>query len=125
LPQLKIPKWSFSLLGLFVGSLSLFIGAIGPVIAPFFIRDDLGKEEIVATKSFMQMGGHFLKIPAFFALGFEYGPYFTPLFSMVIMTIIGTKFGVIILKSINEKLFTIIYKVILFTAGVKLLFKIL
>lgn len=124
LPSIHIPKWSFFILGFVLGSLSLLVGAIGPILAPFFLRDDLKKEEIVATKGFSQMGGHLLKIPAFLALGFDYQNYALVLVLMCLSTIIGTQVGVKILSNIKESLFKTIFKLALFIAGVRILYNI-
>ncbi len=49
LPKLKIPFWSFGILSLVAGILNPLIGATGPFTAPFYLRDDLSKEQIIAT----------------------------------------------------------------------------
>ena len=64
MPKLMIPKWCFSFIGFAVGFLGPLIGATGPMMAPFFLRDDLNKEQVVATKSSVQTMGHLIKIPA-------------------------------------------------------------
>ena len=64
LPHLKIPFWSFSLVGMISGTLGILVGATGPFLAVFFLREDISKEEIVSTKAAMQMSMHLLKIPA-------------------------------------------------------------
>ena len=54
---------SFIPVGLIAGISSIFIGAVGPLIAPFFLRKDLNKEHIIANKAASQMITHFTKIP--------------------------------------------------------------
>ncbi len=124
LPALKIPMWSFSILGLVTGFFTLLVGATGPLIAPFFLRDDLTKEEIVATKAACQAAGHLLKLPAFFYLGFEYGEYMPMILSMSVAAIVGTKLGVLILGRMNEDIFRVIYKLALGAAALRILYKI-
>ncbi|MCB0379511.1 MAG: sulfite exporter TauE/SafE family protein, partial [Bdellovibrionales bacterium] len=123
MPKLMIPFWAFSILGLIAGILTPIIGAIGPMLAPFFLRDDLSKEQIVATKASVQLVGHFLKIPAFLYLGFDYGQYGLLITCMVIGVIIGTQVGVKILKRINEKSFRLIFRSALLIAAVRILYK--
>ncbi len=125
MPQIKIPFWAFSIVGFFTGLMAIFVGAIGPFLAVFFIRDDLTKEEIVSNKSFSQMILHLLKIPSFIYLGFDYIGYISVWGPMILATFIGTYIGVNALGKMNEELFRKIFKVTLFVAGVKILHKIL
>ena len=40
-PKLRNPPvWSYAVLGLVAGLLAIFVGATGPFLAPFFLRDD-------------------------------------------------------------------------------------
>lgn len=123
LPPLKIPFWSFGLLALVAGILNPLIGATGPFLAPFFLRDDLSKEQIIATKAAVQTVGHFLKIPAFLYLGFDYLNYALLIGLMTLGVILGTRFGVKILKNINEKTFRFVFKSALLIAGLRVLYK--
>ena len=52
-------------MGSLSGLVTVFIGAAGPLIAPFFIDRDLTKENIVATKAACQAIGHLGKMPIF------------------------------------------------------------
>ena len=119
LPALKIPYWGFGILAVVVGIFNLLIGATGPLMAPFYLRDDLTKEQIVATKALNQAFGHLLKIPAIIYLGFDYfqAETITLITCMIGAVILGTHYGVKFLKKINEKLFRIIFKSALFLAA--------
>ena len=125
LPPIMIPRKGFFFVGFIMGVLSLLIGATGPFLAPFFLRSDLKKEEIVATKAICQMGGHLLKIPSFLYLGFNYGKYSILIGILVLGTFLGTRLGVYFLGKLQENVFRIIYKSALFIAGVRLIFKVL
>jgi len=61
LPPIKIERRGFFVLGLFTAFAAPLIGATGPLMAAFFLRDDLDKEEIVATKASVQVLTHLLK----------------------------------------------------------------
>jgi uncharacterized protein len=100
------------------------IGATGPLIAPFFLRDDLTKKEIVATKAIVQMFTHLLKVPLFISLSFSYEEYIFVIIAMVIGALLGTKWGVILLGKTSEILFRRIYTVALGLAAIRLLFKV-
>lgn len=125
LPPLKIPHKAFFLVGITVGTLSLLIGATGPFLAPFFLRDDFTKEEIVATKAICQTAGHLLKIPAFLYLDFNYAQWTPFILIMIVASFIGTNIGIKLLKNIKTKYFIILYKVALLSAGIRLIFKVL
>ena len=123
MPSLQIPPWSFSILGFVAGFLNPLIGATGPLLAPFYLRDDLKKEEIIATKAAVQTFGHLIKIPAFLFLGFEYSKYALLILLMVIAVIFGTRFGIKILKGIDEKTFRLVFRGALFIAATRVLYK--
>lgn len=124
LPSLMIPLPGFILIGFSVGFLGPLIGATGPFMAPFFLRDDFNKEQIIATKSSVQVMGHLVKLPAFLYLGFDYIKYGSPIIALTICAIIGTKLGVMILNKVDEKLFKIIFKTALLGAGLRILYKV-
>ncbi len=135
LPAIKIPYWGFGILGIIVGVLNLLVGATGPLMAPFYLRDDLTKEQIVATKALNQTVGHLLKIPAIIYLGSSY-THGTPtdfnyfqtdtlalIGLMILAVILGTHYGVKLLKKIDEKTFRLIFKSALFLAACRMSYK--
>ncbi len=125
LPGLKISKKQFFFVGAVSGFLGLLIGATGPFIAPFFLRDDIEKESIVATKASVQLLVHAFKIPAFLALGFDYIAHIDLLILMSVGAVIGTKLGVTLLGKVNKKLFTTLYKGALILAALRIIYKII
>lgn len=119
----KIPLKAFVLVGFASGFLSLLVGATGPFLAMFFIRDDLAKEEVVATKAATQFFTHVLKIPAFLALSFNYSAWSVELIIMCFGVIIGTQIGVASLKKFKTTWFWILFRVALTGAALRLLYK--
>ena len=124
MPPIVLPIPGFFILGIITGILAPLIGATGPLLAPFFLRSDLSKEQIVATKAVSQMFTHLLKSPLFLSLAFPYLDYWQPLLVMVICAIIGTKLGVKLLGRVSEELFKKIYQIALLLAGIRILYKI-
>lgn len=116
LPPLKIPVWAFALVGVIAGMLGILVGATGPFLAVFFLRDDLIKEEIVSTKATMQMAVHTLKIPAYFYLGFDYLSHWHIILILALSSLVGTRIGVSLLKKVKDTLFRKIYRIALFAA---------
>ncbi|OVE82069.1 hypothetical protein BVY03_02115 [bacterium K02(2017)] len=124
LPPLKLKIPYFFFLGLVAGTLGPLIGATGPFLAPFFLRDDLKKENIVATKAICQAVIHVFKIPVFLFVGVNYADYGVVLIIMCVVTILGTLQGVKILKKISPKVFTYLFKAALLIAGLRILYKV-
>ena len=125
LPDIKLPDRGFVLLGVVAGFLGSLMGATGPLLAPFFAREDIGKEEIVATKASCQIVVHLIKFPVFIGLAFPYDTYVSEILVMVIGVIIGTKIGTMLLDRVPRATFQKILKTILFLTGVRVLYKIL
>ena len=90
---------------------TVFIGATGPLIAPFFLKGKLTKEKIIANKAVCQAISHMGKIPLFIIFfKFNYLTELGVLIPLTIAVFIGTNFGKYILNFIPEKVFRIIYK---------------
>jgi uncharacterized membrane protein YfcA len=111
--RLKLPIWAFAPAGLGGGLLTILVGATGPYLAAFFLRDDLEREEIVATKAAIQMIGHLVKIPAFLSVGFPYVEHLGLIVPLVVCAILGTLLGTWFLKRMGEKGFRVLFRVIL------------
>lgn len=113
-PTLRnVPLWVYAPLGLVVGFLAIFVGATGPFIAPFFLRDDFKKEQVIATKAACQLCVHFWKIPAFIALGFDYLEHWQLLAMLVAAVIVGTFVGKHLLGKMSERFFLILFQTVL------------
>ena len=113
---------SFIPVGLIAGLSSIFIGAVGPLIAPFFLRKDLNKEHIIANKAASQMITHFTKIPLFiYFFNMNYKSELNVLLPLIIAVYLGTNFGKRILSFIPEKLFKKLFKITLFIIAIRLI----
>jgi len=113
-PKLRNPPiWSYSVLGLAAGLLTIFVGATGPFLAPFFLRDDFDNEQVIATKAVCQTWLHLLKIPAFLALSFNYTPYTPVLVGLVVAVVGGTYLGKYLLNRISKEHFVFWFQLVL------------
>ncbi|MCR4317396.1 MAG: sulfite exporter TauE/SafE family protein [Planctomycetes bacterium] len=119
----NFPLWIYLPLGFVTGFLTVFVGATGPLIAPFFLRDDMDKDEVIATTSACQSIGHVLKIPVFIALGFDFVGWMPYLALLIAMAIIGTYIGKLLLGRINDRIFRILFESMLFVLAVILIYK--
>jgi uncharacterized membrane protein YfcA len=93
--------------------LTIFVGATGPFLAPFFLRDDFDNEQVIATKAVCQTWLHLLKIPAFLALSFNYTPYAPVLVGLVVAVVGGTYLGKYLLNRISKEHFVFWFQLVL------------
>ena len=121
-PKPKDDHPNFFGVGFVSGITTVFIGATGPLIAPFFLKGKLTKETIIANKAICQAISHAGKIPLFiFFFQFDYFAEIEVLIPLVIAVFIGTNFGKQILGFIPEKLFRILFRGALTIIAVKLI----
>ena len=118
-----IKSYTFIPVGGISGLSSIFVGATGPLIAPFFLNKDLSKENIIANKAACQMLTHITKIPLFiYFFNVSYVNEFNTLLPLVTAVFIGTHFGKKVLSFIPEKLFIKLFKTALLIIAIKLIF---
>lgn len=123
LPDLELKHRNFFWVGLITGVLGIIAGAIDPVLAPFFVRKDLSKEEVIANKAAMQAIVHFAKIPVFLSLGFDYLPYLSFCLITNVACLFGTRFGILMLRKMSEDVFLKVFKFALAATGLRMLYK--
>ena len=115
-------KGSFFWVGGISGISSVFIGATGPLIAPFFLNYKLTKENIIANKAACQVISHIGKIPLFiYFFNVNYINEFEVLFPLIIAVFLGTNFGKKILKFIPEPVFKKLFRYTLTIIAVRLI----
>lgn len=118
-PEIKIPNWAFIILGFVTGALGILVGAVDPLLAPFFLRKDFSRHQVIANKSYFQMLVHFSKIPVFLFLGFDYLEYWPLILILFTTAMLGTFSGLKLLDRISQELFLNIFKIILFAVSLK------
>ena len=96
--------------GALAGTLGVIIGAIGPIIAPFFLRPDFSKEELIGTKAFAQASVHLLKLMAFGTVGFSMGKRVAWLLPMAGASIVGNFLGKRLLGALSDRWFFGLYR---------------
>ncbi|MCX4025849.1 sulfite exporter TauE/SafE family protein [Endozoicomonas sp. SM1973] len=120
LPNLVIKDCNFLYVGVATGIIGILVGAIDPLLAVFFVRDDFSKEEIVANKSAMQCFTHLLKIPAYMYLGFSFLDHLEIILLLLAACAAGNYLGIKMLQKINKQLFFLLLKLVLLIAGIRL-----
>lgn len=114
----ELYKW----MGVLAGIATVFIGAMGPLIAPLFINDKLKKESVIATKAACQAAGHLGKIPIFFLFfNVSYTEDWNVLLPLVAAVYFGTKIGKLMLGKIPEALFQNLFKAALTLIAIRLI----
>ncbi len=94
----------FIILGFLSGFLGMLVGVVGPFLSPFFIRQRLKKEEVVATKAACQSIAHLVKIPTFgFVVAFDYQQYSWLIACLCLVTIVGTWIGKNLIHKISDQ----------------------
>ena len=103
------------------GLVTVFIGASGPLIAPFFIDRGLTKENMIATKAACQAVGHLGKMPIFIIFfGVDYMQQWPVLLPLVVAVYFGTRIGKKLLGSLSPDLFKKLFKIALTLIAIRL-----
>jgi uncharacterized membrane protein YfcA len=119
--RLAIPPWAFLPGGFVGGVLTIVLGATGPYLATFFLRDDLERQQVVATKSACQTIGHLVKIPAFLYVGFSYAEHLKLIAPLLACAVAGTFIGTSFLRRMNEGAFRVAFRLVLLALAVRLI----
>jgi uncharacterized membrane protein YfcA len=112
---------SFLSVGFISGLIGIFFGAIGPFIAPFFMRKDVIKEELVATKAACQSISHIIKIGLFGFIGINILSYWHVLLYLCLAVIIGTIVGKKLLTKMSDAVFRRAFKIILTVIALRII----
>ena len=107
----------------FIGAfLTMFVGATGPVVAPFAAAAGDRRQQVVATHAALMSIQHGLKIAAFGLAGFAFGPYLPLLAGLLGFGFAGTYLGRRALDRLPEQVFRIGLKAILTAIALRLLY---
>ena len=110
----------FLALGAVAGVANVTLGAVGPLIAPFFLDVGLARQGIIGTKAACQALGHVVKIVIFGIAGFVYSEYAPALALLCAMTVVGTWMGSRMLEWVNELWFRRLYMGVLTIIALRL-----
>lgn len=107
------------MLGAFV---TMFVGATGPLIAPFAATVSSDRRVVVATHAAFMSFQHGLKIVAFGVLGFAFWPYVPFLTAMIVFGFFGNVFGRRILNLLPERIFRMGFRIVLSLLALRLFY---
>jgi uncharacterized membrane protein YfcA len=113
----------FFIVGMLAAFATMFVGATGPLIAPFVISSSGDRRQVVATHAMLMTVQHGVKILAFGFLGFAFWPYVPFLAAMLVAGFAGTWFGRNILYRLPEHAFRLGFSLVLTLLALELLWR--
>jgi len=117
------PRTRFFALGAVTGFLSLVLGAVGPMIDPFFLGLGLSRQALVGTKAACQAIGHAVKVGLFGVAGFAFAEH-APLLALgSLCAVAGTFVGSRLLDKLSEQSFLWLYRSVLTALALRLVWK--
>ncbi len=93
--------WYFAPLGFLVALLGTLIGAMGPVLNPFYMNAGLEKEELIATKTANSFFMGLSQIGGYTFFGLLEGPYWAYGIALGVGALIGNVIGKKVLKRLS------------------------
>jgi len=99
---------------------TMFVGATGPLIAPFVIAASNGRKQIVGTHAILMTIQHSFKLIVFGFIGFGFAPYIPLIICLILFGFIGTYIGKLALNRLPENVFRSSLKAILTIMAMKL-----
>jgi uncharacterized protein len=115
---------TFILLGALSGFLGIFVGAVGPMVMPFFNRLKIPRESMIATKSAGQALLQTSKIIAFTgAAGFDLFQLQSHIGLLILATLIGVGISIPVSRKITDDKFNLALNIMLTLVALKVLYE--
>lgn len=106
--------------GAISGGIGMVVGATGILMAPFFLRDDWSRQQIIATMATAAACAHALKLIAFSVYGFDFLARLGWFVPMALAVVAGSFLGRRLIGLFSERLFRIVLRSILALLAFKL-----
>ena len=116
-----VPPMVFVPFGFVVGAVSIIVGGVGVLFAPFVMRDGLQKEGVVGTQSTMAAMTHLAKVAAFGVVGFRFDDHLLAFALILPAVVVGGYLGRALLHRVNDRFFLWAYQTTLVVLSVKLI----
>lgn len=104
-------RGKFFIVGAIASFLSVFVGATGPLTAPFFLNSELDKESFVPTKAACQIPIHLFKVLVYLFSGFILAEWALYIIVAVPLVMLGAYAGKIMTGRIEEKKYRMLIKI--------------
>jgi uncharacterized membrane protein YfcA len=118
----KPGRGKFLAVGAVSSFVTMFVGATGPLIAPFVSAACDERRQVVATHATLMSAQHGIKVVAFGLLGFAFGPYLPLLLGLLAFGFLGTFVGGRLLARLPENVFRMGLRIILTVLAVRLFY---
>ena len=117
-----LPDYAYYFVGLLTGILNILVGVIAPLLAVILKQSISEKKSIVGTLGYFGLIGNLLKIIGFTLIGFSFYEYIDTFLMIIPATLLGSRVGQFLLNKISNKIFMIIFQIILIGLAIRLLF---
>ena len=117
-----VPYYAFYFIGLITGVLNILVGVIAPLLAVILKQSISEKKSIVGTLGYFGLIGNLLKIIGFALIGFSVYENIDTFLMIIPATLVGSRVGQLLLNKISNKIFMIIFQIILIGLAIRLLF---
>lgn len=115
---------TFVVLGSFSGFLGIFVGAVGPMVTPFFNRLKLSRQGMLSTKSAGQALLQISKIIAFWgATTIDFSQFKDSILVLILGTLAGVGISIPISKKISDQKFELMVNIMLGLIAVKVIYE--
>ncbi len=118
----SVSNLKYFLVGIVGSFVTMFVGATGPLIAPFAAAVSSVRHQVIATHAAFMSVQHGFKIIAFGVLGFSFWPFVPLLVAMIAFGFLGTVIGKRLLNRLPERSFRIGFRMVLSLLALKLLY---
>ena len=113
---------SIVVVGFLCGVLGMIVGSTGPIVSAWLLKNNIVKDDHIATKSAMQLIANLTKVIMFVTvLGFPFMEYTSVLIWMFITVVAFTYLGKRALGYLSDSTFAVMVKVILFAVAINIL----
>lgn len=115
---------TFVILGAFSGFLGVFVGAVGPLVTPFFNRLKIERQGSLSTKSAGQAMLQLSKIFAFWgATNIQFMDLKNHVLVLILGTLVGVGISIPLSRKISDEKFDLIINVLLGLIALKVMFE--
>ena len=111
----------FAVLGFAATFLGMFVSATGTLVAPFVAGATPDRRNHAATLSILMAAVHTMKLIAFGLLGVAVAGYVPLMAAMIVMAVVGNWVGAHLLHHMPERLFRIVFQLLVTALAVRLL----
>lgn len=122
LPSIHVSVAGFTWVGLFIGAISMFVGATGLLLGVFILGQKGTKEETIANQAAMQTFNHAAKLVGFIYLGWRMQNQVIAFVVLFLGAILGTRYGVKLLERLKPKVFFWLFRAVLLASALKIIY---